>query len=108
MKLNWNVYHYNQSIDTIEPFNVFSYWRFYRAVLDIFNKSTRWHMDEFEELIEKEAMYCFWCKAEYEVFITDCFISDSQKKVDIYDQLKLNWDRFIDYLWNKYIDCFLQ
>lgn len=24
-------------------------------------------------------------------------------KIDIYSQLKLNWDRFIDYLWNEYI-----
>lgn len=100
MELNWNVYYYNQNIDKIEPFNVFSHRNFYRAVLDIFGKYQ--HMDEFEEAIEKEAMYYFWCKAEYEVVVRGLFEQRAWHKVDIYDQLKLNWDRFIDYLWNEY------
>lgn len=100
MNLNWNVYYYNQNIDTIEPFNVFSHRGFYRAVLDIFNKYQ--HMDEFEEAVDKEAMYYFWCKAEYEVFVSDWFKGDAKAKIDIYDQLKLNWNRFIDYLWSEY------
>lgn len=31
------------------------------------------------------------------------FERGQKTKIDIYSQLKLNWDRFIDYLWNEYI-----
>ena len=60
-------------------------------------------MDEFEEMIDKEAMYYFWCKAEYEDMISGFFEGGAKTKIDIYSQLKLNWNRFIDYLWNEYI-----
>lgn len=102
MELNWNVYWYNQNIDAIESFNVFSHRGFHRAVLDIFNAYQ--HMDEFETAIEKEAMYCFWCKAEYEVVVRGLFQYKAGRKIDIYDQLKLNWDKFIEYLWDAYQD----
>ncbi len=107
MELNWNVIHYNSNINAIESFNVFSHRSFYRAVLDIFNKSTRWNMSEFEEAIEKEVMYYFWCKVEYEVMVSGLFEGEIKAKIDIYDQLKWNWDRFIDYLWEKYDYCFM-
>ena len=28
----------------------------------------------------------------------------SEYKIDVFEQLELNWDRFIEYLWNEY--CF--
>ena len=102
MKLEWNVWRDELNTNKIQPFNVFNQCSFHRAVLDIFNKPL--HMDEFEEMIDKEAMYYFWCKAEYEVMIGGLFERGQKTKIDIYTQLKLNWDRFIDYLWNKYIN----
>ena len=51
---------------------------------------------------QKEVMYYFWGRAEYEVMIGGLFERGQKAKIDIYSQLKLNWDRFIDYLWNEY------
>lgn len=47
-------------------------------------------------------MIDFRCKAEYEVMIGSLFERWQKTKIDIYSQLKLNWDKFIDYLWNEY------
>ena len=48
-------------------------------------------------------MYRFWSKFEWELVLTEWTGRDNptQKKVDVYDQLLLNWDRFIDYLWEN-------
>ena len=102
MNLEWNVWVDELNANKIKPFNVFNHYSFCRAVLDIFNN--RLCMDEFEEMIDKEAMYYFWCKAEYEIMICDLVERGQKTKIDIYSQLKLNWDRFIDYLWNEYIN----
>ena len=36
--------------------------------------------------------------------ISGLFEKEAKTKIDIYSQLKLNWDRFIDYLWADYIN----
>ena len=100
MNLEWNVWCDKLNANKIQPFNVFNHCNFRRAVLDIFNNQLC--PDEFEEMIDKEAMYYFWCEAEYEVVIKGPFERKAEHKIDIYDQLKLNWDRFIDQLWGEY------
>lgn len=100
MNLEWNVWCNDLNTNNIKPFNVFNHCGFNNAVTDIFSK--RLYMDEFEEMIDKEAKYYFWYKAEYEVLIGGLF--GRKTKIDIYSQLKLNWDKFIDYLWNEYIN----
>lgn len=99
--LEWNVWRYNYNTNKIEPFNVFRHYSFNKAVTNIFSK--RLHKNEFEEAIDKEAMYYFWCKAEYEVMVSELFDKKTRAKIDIYSQLKLNWDKFIDYLWDEYV-----
>ena len=100
MNLEWNVWGNDLNTNKIKPFNIFNPYSFNKAVTDIFSKRLR--MDEFEEMIDKEAMYYFWCKTEYEVEIGGLFEREEKTKIDIYSQLKLNWDRFIDYLWHEY------
>ena len=99
MNLEWNVWRDELNTNKIQPFNVFNHYSFNKAVTNIFNK--RLHIDEFEKMIDKEVMF-FWCRAEYEVMISGLFERGVKTKIDIYTQLKLNWDRFIDYLWNEY------
>ena len=100
MNLEWNVWRDELNTNKIQPSNVFNHYSFNKAVINIFNKRLR--IDEFEKMIDKEVMYYFWCRAEYEVMISGLFERGAKTKIDIYTQLKLNWDRFIDYLWNEY------
>ena len=48
-------------------------------------------------------MYYFWSKCEYEIIITcwpkwDKF---KEEKIDVYSQLNLNWDKFVNYIWEN-------
>ena len=48
-------------------------------------------------------MYYFWSKCEYEIIVTcnpewDRF---KKEKIDVYDQLQLNWNKFVDYIWEN-------
>ena len=59
---------------------------------------------DLRDLVENGLMYSFWCKAEYEIYV-ESFLSDKEKlKVDVYTQIKMNYDRFFTYLienWKK-------
>lgn len=129
-ELCYNVYFDNFNSKEIEVFNIFDhglfYERAYKAKLkykDDFKK--------FAEEIKSWLMYCFWSKSEYEVVITSWppyvsgeeidrlaetkkkqleeyqrFYRESARlecgsKIDIYDQVMLNWDIFIKYVWDN-------
>lgn len=49
-------------------------------------------------------MYYFWSKCEWEIILSDFPPSKKfqEKKVDVYEQVMLNWDIFINYVWNQY------
>ena len=57
------------------------------------------------EEIKAELMYHFWVRSEYEVVIKEWIGKKAAIKVDIYQQLMLNWDRFIDYCWSQRDTC---
>lgn len=44
-----------------------------------------------------------WCKCEHEVVVGP-WIGDFEKegvKVDIYEQIRMNWDLFVEYVWDQ-------
>lgn len=47
-------------------------------------------------------MYYFWSKCEWEIIISGWPPRDdfNDAKIDVYDQVKLNWDKFVDYTWD--------
>jgi hypothetical protein len=48
-----------------------------------------------ERRLERLCMYYFWSKCEYEVIVSAWPPREgSEEKIDIYDQLKANWDLF--------------
>ena len=83
--------------------------------------------ERFEELI-KVALLTFWSRVEYEVLVTNfpCYvelkdvvdayneitsgksryrtqINIPSNKIDVYEQVVMNWDIFINYLWNNLV-----
>ena len=101
-KLEWNVIRYNISARKIEPFNIFDHYSFSKEVEKLLNESNV-SFENFEEKLRKEVMYWFWSKAEHEVLIRAwCGGSgDEEVKVDIYDQVRWNWSRFVEYVWGQ-------
>lgn len=57
---------------------------------------------DFADKVKSDLMYYFWCKSEHEIIISALSSSKNHNeeiKVDIYEQVMLNWEIFIDYLW---------
>lgn len=95
--VTWNVYRHNSNLDKIEQFNIFNHGSFVLYC----GKHIKKYKDDPEQLAEqvrRELFYYFGSKFEYEVLVTS--LSDYRKveqKIDIYNQVMMNWDRFFEY-----------
>ena len=126
-KLEWNVFRYNRK--DIETFNIFNHSFFYKEVIDITKKYSQSKV-VFTDKIIIALRYHYWCKCEHEIIVTSfpTYVSeeglkqmevdrdkytqayghckfvqpylDIERKVDIYTQVMINIDHFIDYLWS--------
>lgn len=118
-ELTWNVYRHDINSNEIEVFNVFDHWRFKEDLEKLLK--TKPTYNKLSEHLRKSAMYYFWSKCEYEVVVTSFpprideneikrLRSDSfpygthvkletGSKIDVYNQLELNWDQFVGYVW---------
>ena len=128
-KLVWNVF--NECNGEICPLNIFEYnYKFLEDLL-IAKRKYKDHFEEFAEHVRKSLQYYYWSKSEYETVITtwppyieseelnrlnkekhereirnrpfyrDAVNLTTRYKIDIYTQIMMNWDRFIDYIWNN-------
>lgn len=96
--LEWNVIQYDINDKKLVKFNIFNHYRFYEDVKKLLKQYK--NKNEFAEELKKDLMYYFWCKAEYEILISGLFSKDPNEteKIDIYDQIILNYDRFVNYI----------
>ena len=117
-ELTWNAYIEDGNSNTINVFNIFNSFRFISDIIKANNK----YKNDFEFLQEVRAslMYAFWSKSEYEVIITSWppYIEKEEferltkeeikyrtwvnlslgEKIDIYNQVMINWEAFKLYL----------
>ena len=126
-RLVWNVI--VEDRDRIEVYNIFEHGSFAESLLRIKRKHKTF--EEFAEHVRREISYYFWSKSEWEVIVTSWppyidadeldrldkereknvakygqfKLSDvrlqTSEKIDVCDQVMLNWDNFITYLWNN-------
>lgn len=96
----WNVYRENFNSNEFEVFNIFNHTRFDADVNKALKKYD--NKEEFAERIRGDLMYYFWSKSEYELILSPWLGSGrvKEKKIDIYNQVMLNWDKFVDYCWS--------
>lgn len=109
-------------IDKSEPHTVFPEWcAFYESFNDkkikyfnIFDnagllkytiKAAKKFKDDreaFEKEVEGLLSYYYWSKCEWEVIVTSWPPREGvEQKIDVYDQVMINHDRFFDYLWDN-------
>ena len=83
----------------IVKYNIFEHHRFAKDIEKHLKIKDEF---EFAEEVRRSLFYYFGFKCEYELNISGLFYSENDKalKVDIYSQVMLNWDRFIEYLWS--------
>lgn len=103
-ELVWNVFcteHTNNG-DEVFIANVFDLnWPFLGRLYRNY-KDCEDDFDKFSKEVRSNLMCEYWARCEYEVFISDMFSpEESAIKVDIYQQVMMNWDNFISYLWEN-------
>lgn len=98
--MRWNVFRIRCGDKGPSCFNIFDHGGFRKDICEITKRCKE--KDEFAEEVRKSLMYYFWCKCEYEVLISPWPYNperDKMTKVDVYWQIRNNWDAFIAYVW---------
>ena len=103
--LTWNVYIENPNQRVIETYNIFDHRYFYDDVVKAYNGGDDGLLffDDFSEEVRNALRYYFWSKTQWEIVLTGWPESTNFKnaKVSVYDQIMLNYDVFINYVWDK-------
>lgn len=95
--MEWNVYLYDSNSNEMVVWNIFNHGGFYNDVqqaLQIQFLSD----EEFEEVIQRSLRYFFWSRCEYEVLLASWPGREILEKIDIFQQVMINWNHFIAYL----------
>ncbi len=98
--LEWNVYVGDFNGRVIEVHNIFDHGSFYNDCLKNKRKNGKDRETFFEEM-RRDLMYYYWSKCEWEIILQHWPPREDFKdlKIDVYDQVRLNWDAFTDYVW---------
>lgn len=99
--MEWNVFYHDVNKQKIITFNIFDHYNFDKDVKRSLKQFK--NKDEFAETLRRDLFYYFGSKAEYEVLISPwCGGRGTEDvKIDIYTQVRNNWDVFVDYCWNS-------
>ena len=130
MKLEWNVFVDDFNGQNIRSHNVFNHYRFMDDLIKI-KKKYKDDFDNFSKEVKKSLGYYYWSKSEWEVVVTSfppyidyyelarccneyheridkygTFVREPVslevgEKIDVYRQVLMNWNQFINYLWNN-------
>lgn len=96
--MEWYVYYRDINHNAIKPYNVL-HGR-YDAIKKMKKKCETF--DEFSKALRSEMMYYYWSKFEWELTVSAYGPTDGSEaiKIDVFDQLVLNWDKFVAYCWD--------
>lgn len=130
MELIWNVYISDFNSKEIKVHNVFNHAGFMQDLIKI-KKECKDNIEAFEARVERSLTYYYWSKCEWETIVTSwppyitnkelddiikerdeasmkygmrfrhCVCLETAEKIDVYDQVRMNWRHFINYLWDN-------
>lgn len=99
--LEWNIVYESWNTKKFKTMNIFDHYAFKNECGKIFRKY-RTDMETAKEKVQSELMYYFWSKCEWELILDSWPPSKDgakQEKVDVFQQVMLNYDRFFEYMW---------
>jgi len=100
--MHWNVIICDFNGRRITEYDVFDHSRFAEDVRKAY-KNHRGDFAAFADEVRRSLAYFFWSKCEWEVIVSAWPPSDRvpERKVDVYEQVMLNWDAFAAYAWTR-------
>ena len=106
--LVWNVVLYDYKADHVTTYNIFKNVSFQEDCEELFS-TPNLGKEIFEDFLDRKAMYAFWGRCEYEYLISSWppGPEETPYKIDVYEQLKINWSRFVDYLYDLYMSTLM-
>ena len=102
-KLIWNVYIENFNHKEIEVRNIFECsWIFQDDLIKIYKKYSD-NKEKFLDDVKKALMHTFWSRCEWEIILSSWPPRKDfkEEKIDVYNQIMINWDIFSEYIWNN-------
>lgn len=98
--LEWNVYIEDFNGKKIKTYNIFDHPTFLGELKKISGLSK----EEFLDKLERNLMYYFWSKCEWEIVLSSWpqryeNSKFQDKKIDVYSQVMINWEVFSEYVW---------
>lgn len=97
---SYNVWIWNINHNALEAYDIVP--RFVESIKRYIKPKDRPKTKEdLNEILKSDAHYYFWSKCEYEMLITSWPSSKNIEKVDVYQQLELNWPIFLDFFWEQ-------
>lgn len=97
--IEWYVYYHDSNAQKIIKWNVFNHGSFKKEVDKILQEKL--NKEDFAEKLKREVMYYFWSKCEYEIILSPWTGRADDIKIDVYNQIMMNFDRFVEYCWNE-------
>ncbi len=97
--LEWNVYVSDWNAGTIKPYNVFSNVSLMEDTRKNYKKNKD-NKEVFLEELRRDLVYYYRWKCEWEITLSHWppRIDAKNRKIDVYDQVTLNWPRFCEYV----------
>lgn len=96
--MEWNIFWFDSNKGEIITRNVFNLSNHFNKDLEKIHTD---NFDEFSKQLKSAAMYAFWSKAEHEIVLSPWIGSGEDKKIDVYEQLRINWPQFAEYTWKN-------
>lgn len=100
--IQWNVYVDDFNGKKIKIYNVLNHGGFLKDVQNAIKKFKN-DKEAFEKEVKSSLMYYYWSKCEWEIILSSWPERKDfkEEKIDVYDQVMLHWDVFINYLWDN-------
>ena len=95
----WNVWIWDFNHDKLEQYDVVP--MLLRELKSLRKDDFPMNKRSMDKELKTWARYHFWSKCEYEMIVQGLYKKDNEEKVDVYDQLMLNWDTFSDAFWKN-------
>ena len=94
--LEWNVYIEDPNAKTFKNYNALKGYenKFVKELVE-----AKGNKEKFLERVRLTMQSRYWSRCEYEIILTGWPNASIQEKIDIYDQIIMNWYHFSEYVW---------